>query len=151
MLCQGSRGGIKKREDPVVKVAGLLVRGVPQTRIDMERAAGNPPVQDMGCVDPNDAVLGTADDKGGTGDFPQFVQRVEGQSRAGVDQESAIIRRLSDGAEKIDLSNLSEYDQACVEEFQNAMKNYFDGNASKEDALAQFYKAVGEKHPELAQ
>ena len=58
---------------------------------------------------------------------------------------------LSDGAEKIDLSNLSEYDQACVEEFQNAMKNFFDGNATYDEALAQFYKAVGEKHPELAQ
>ena len=54
---------------------------------------------------------------------------------------------LSDGAEKIDLSNLSEYDQACVEEYQNAMKNFFDGD----EALAQFMTAVGEKHPELAQ
>ena len=58
---------------------------------------------------------------------------------------------LSEGAEKIDLSNLSEYDQACVEEYQNAMKNFFDGNATYDEALAQFYKAVGEKHPELAQ
>ena len=58
---------------------------------------------------------------------------------------------LSDGAEKIDLSNLSEYDQACVEEYQNAMKNFFDGNATYEEALDQFFKAVGEKHPELAQ
>ena len=58
---------------------------------------------------------------------------------------------LSDGAEKIDLSNLSEYDQACVEEYQNAMKNFFDGNATYDDALAQFMTAVGEKHPELAQ
>ena len=58
---------------------------------------------------------------------------------------------LSDGAETIDLSNLSPYDQACVEEYQNAMKNFFDGNATYEDALAQFMTAVGEKHPELAQ
>ena len=58
---------------------------------------------------------------------------------------------LFDGAEKIDLSNLSEYDQACVEEYQNAMKNFFDGNATYEEALAQFFTAVGEKHPELAQ
>ena len=58
---------------------------------------------------------------------------------------------LSDGAEKIDLSNLSEYDQACVEEYQHAMKNFFDGNATYDEALAQFMTAVGEKHPELAQ
>lgn len=35
------------------------------------------------------------------------------------------------------------------EEFQNAMKNYFEGNATLEDALDLFYKAVEEKHPEL--
>ena len=39
------------------------------------------------------------------------------------------------GAEKIDLSNLSAYDQGCNEEFQHAMKNYFDGKASLDDAL----------------
>lgn len=53
------------------------------------------------------------------------------------------------GAEKIDLSNISSYDQGCTEEFQKAMKNYFDGNATLDDALALFYKAVEEKYPEL--
>ena len=53
------------------------------------------------------------------------------------------------GAEKIDLSNMGDYDQGCTEEFQNAMKNYFDGNASKEDALALFKTAISEKYPEL--
>ncbi|MBO5353961.1 MAG: carbohydrate ABC transporter substrate-binding protein [Lachnospiraceae bacterium] len=54
------------------------------------------------------------------------------------------------GAGKIDLSNISAYDQACNEEFQNAMKNYFEGNATYEEALEQFYKAVIEKHPDLS-
>lgn len=53
------------------------------------------------------------------------------------------------GADSIDLSNMSVYDQACNEEFQNAMKNYFEGNASYEEALDLFHKAVVEKHPEL--
>ena len=53
------------------------------------------------------------------------------------------------GAEKIDLSNLSAYDQGCNEEFQHAMKNYFDGKASLDDALDLFYKGVEEKYPEL--
>lgn len=53
------------------------------------------------------------------------------------------------GAEKIDLSNLSAYDQGCNEEFQNAMKNYFEGNATLDDALNLFYTAVEEKYPEL--
>ena len=51
--------------------------------------------------------------------------------------------------EKLDLSNLSAYDQGCNEEFQNAMKNYFEGTATKEEALDLFYKAVVEKYPEL--
>ncbi len=53
------------------------------------------------------------------------------------------------GAENIDLSNQSSYDQGCNEEFQNAMKNYFEGNATLDDALDLFYKAVVEKYPEL--
>ena len=53
------------------------------------------------------------------------------------------------GAEKIDLSNMGDYDQGCTEEFQAAMKNYFDGNATLDEALDLFKKAVGEKYPEL--
>lgn len=53
------------------------------------------------------------------------------------------------GIDSIDLSNLSAYDQGCNEEFQNAMKNYFEGNASLEEATDLFYKAVVEKYPEL--
>ena len=53
------------------------------------------------------------------------------------------------GAESIDLSNLSAYDQGCNEEFQNAMKNYFENNATLDEALEQFNKAVVEKYPEL--
>ena len=53
------------------------------------------------------------------------------------------------GADKIDLSNMSIYDQGCNEEFQNAMKNYFEGNATYEEALDLFNKAVVEKYPEL--
>ena len=58
----------------------------------------------------------------------------------------------TDGKEvdKIDLSNLSNYDQGCNEEFQNAMKNYFEGGMSYEEALNLFYKAVVEKYPELS-
>ena len=55
----------------------------------------------------------------------------------------------SAGVSKLDLSNLSAYDQGCNEEFQNAMKNYFEGTATKEEALDLFYKAVVEKYPEL--
>ena len=58
-------------------------------------------------------------------------------------------KQLADGAEKVDLSNLSAYDQGCNEEFQKAMKNYFQGNATKDEALDMFKKAVGEKYPDV--
>lgn len=54
------------------------------------------------------------------------------------------------GVDGLDLSNVSPYDQTCNEEFQRAMKNYFDGNATYDEALELFYKAVVEKHPELS-
>ena len=57
--------------------------------------------------------------------------------------------QLAAGAENINMSNTSPYDQGCNEEFQGAMKNYFDGNASYEEALAQFNTAIVEKYPEL--
>lgn len=53
------------------------------------------------------------------------------------------------GAETIDLSNLSAYDQGCNEEFQGAMKDYFDGNSTLEDAIALFKRNIVVKYPEL--
>ena len=53
------------------------------------------------------------------------------------------------GAEKCGLSNQCEYDQGCNEEFQKAMKNYFDGNATLDQALEMFNSAIVEKYPEL--
>lgn len=55
----------------------------------------------------------------------------------------------SNGVSTLDLCNISAYDQGCNEEFQGAMKNYFDGNATYDEALQQFYTAIKEKYPEL--
>ena len=93
-------------------------------------------VKDSDCVNNKDVLTALATDE-------SFGNAILGGQNP--------YQMLSDGAEKIDLSNLSEYDQACVEEYQNAMKNFFDGNATYDEALAQFMTAVGEKHPELAQ
>lgn len=54
------------------------------------------------------------------------------------------------GVESIDLSNISSYDSGCNEEFQSAMTNYFEGNATLDEALDLFYTAILEKYPELA-
>lgn len=57
---------------------------------------------------------------------------------------------FNEGIAKIDLSNLTSYDQGCNEEFQTAMKEYFDGNVSYDEALSAFYKAVETKYPGLS-
>ena len=56
---------------------------------------------------------------------------------------------LAAGAENVDMSNISIYDQGCNESYQLAMKNFFNGNASYDDALKEFKSAIKEKYPEL--
>lgn len=53
------------------------------------------------------------------------------------------------GVESIDLSNISTYDSGCNADFQSAMTNYFEGNATLEEALELFRTAVIERYPEL--
>ena len=52
-------------------------------------------------------------------------------------------------APKIDMSNLSPYDQGLNEEFQKAFKDYFDGNVDKDTAIDNFYTGAIEKYPAL--
>jgi hypothetical protein len=54
-----------------------------------------------------------------------------------------------EGVKSLDLSNQCAYDQGCNESFQSAMKNYFEGEATLEEALDLFYKSVTEKYSEL--
>lgn len=54
-----------------------------------------------------------------------------------------------EAAKKIDMSNASGYDQGLNEGFQAAMKDYFDGNISYEEALEAFFKAAVVKYPDL--
>ena len=54
------------------------------------------------------------------------------------------------GLTKIDLSNITAYDQGCNEKFQAAMKDWFDGNyKSYEEALADFHKKIGDKYSDI--
>ena len=53
------------------------------------------------------------------------------------------------GADKIVMDQITIYDQGCNEEFQKAMKGYFEGTTDKESAIEAFYKAVVEKYPDL--
>ena len=59
------------------------------------------------------------------------------------------IKLFAEAAPKINMKNISAYDQGLNEEFQKAMKDYFDGNVTKDKALDNFYKAATEKYPKL--
>ncbi|MBQ9567695.1 MAG: carbohydrate ABC transporter substrate-binding protein [Lachnospiraceae bacterium] len=59
-------------------------------------------------------------------------------------------QQLADGAEKVNMSNISDYDQGCNESFQAAMKDYFEGKVDYDKAVANFQTAVKEKYPELS-
>lgn len=61
------------------------------------------------------------------------------------------IALFAEAAGKIDMSNISDYDQGLNESFQGAMKDYFEGTVDKDTALENFYKSALEKYPELEQ
>lgn len=56
---------------------------------------------------------------------------------------------LAQVATAIDLSNISPYDQGCVETFQNAFGDYFSGAIDLEKAKKNFKTAIIERYPEL--
>ena len=59
------------------------------------------------------------------------------------------IKLFAEAAKKIDMSNISDYDQACNETIQLCFREYFKGNIDYDVALENFYKIVIYKHPEL--
>ncbi len=72
---------------------------------------------------------------------PDFgIDLLGGQNYLGV---------LSEVAANIDLSNISSYDQGCVEEFQNTFGDYFNGKISLEKAKANFEMSITERYPWL--
>ena len=57
---------------------------------------------------------------------------------------------LSEAAEQIDLTGkISAYDQGCNEEFQGAMKDYFQGKVDYDTALANFKTNITTKYGDL--
>lgn len=59
------------------------------------------------------------------------------------------IKLFAQAAPKINMKNISAYDQGLNEEFQKAMKDYFDGHVTKEQALDNFYEKAHVKYPNL--
>ncbi len=50
-------------------------------------------------------------------------------------------------AGNVSLENCTGYDQICNEQFQAAMKDYFDGNCSYDEAIAAFKAKIKEAYP----
>lgn len=59
------------------------------------------------------------------------------------------IALFAEAAKKIDMSNISAYDQGMNEGIQTAFKDYFNGVVGKDAAKANFETAIKEKYPEL--
>ena len=59
------------------------------------------------------------------------------------------ISLFAKSAEKINLKNISAYDQGLNEGIQTAMSDYFNGKSTKEAAFDNFYTIATTKYPEL--
>lgn len=59
------------------------------------------------------------------------------------------IKFFLDSATSIDKSCITQYDQGMSEKIQSAMKDYFDGKVSLDQAWANFYTSIQELYPKL--
>ena len=59
------------------------------------------------------------------------------------------IALFASAAPNIDCSNMSAYDQLCNENFQECMKDYFNGECDEATALNNFYAKMKDTYPEL--
>ena len=60
------------------------------------------------------------------------------------------IALFTENAKKIDMSNISAYDQGLNETFQAAFKDYFDGTVDYDTAMNNFYNNAIVKYPALS-
>lgn len=60
------------------------------------------------------------------------------------------IKVLLESAQDIHISAASPYDQTMTEKLQAAMKDYFEGTITEDQAWDNFYTTVTEMHPELS-
>ncbi len=59
------------------------------------------------------------------------------------------IKLFAESAPKIDMSNITAYDQGLNEAFQSSFKDYFEGIIDEETAIENFYMKAIETYPEL--
>lgn len=59
------------------------------------------------------------------------------------------IKLFLEAAKKIDMSNITPYDQGCNERIQSAMADYYKGTITLEEAWKNFYIKIAEAYPQL--
>ncbi len=62
----------------------------------------------------------------------------------------SLVEALGKAAENIDCSNVSPYDQGCIENLQAAMKDYFEGKKDKDAAIENWKDLVIKQYPALS-
>ncbi|MGN0132992.1 MAG: carbohydrate ABC transporter substrate-binding protein [Lachnospiraceae bacterium] len=60
-----------------------------------------------------------------------------------------VLEKFCAGVQTISMENSTIYDQGMTEQFQGAMKDYFDGNVDYDTALQNFYTNIETRYPEL--
>ena len=61
------------------------------------------------------------------------------------------IALFAEAANKIDMSNISDYDKDCNEQIQQTLHPYFEGKISYDEGMKNFYSKMKELHPELSE
>lgn len=61
----------------------------------------------------------------------------------------SLVKALGAAADKIDCSNVSPYDQICIESLMAKMKDYYQGKAEKDEAIESFKDEVIKNYPDL--
>lgn len=86
-------------------------------------------------------------------DFCNNQPLMEEMAAAGTTSEflggENVLEKFCAAVGNISMENSTIYDQGMTEQFQGAMKDYFDGNVDLDTALENFYTNIEVKYPEL--
>ena len=86
-------------------------------------------------------------------DFCNNQPLMEEMAAAGTTNEflggENVLEKFCAAVGNISMENSTIYDQGMTEQFQGAMKDYFDGNVDYDTALENFYTNIETRYPEL--
>lgn len=90
-------------------------------------------------------------------DTQDFVNNKEANAKLEADNVTSpflggqsLVKALSAAADQIDCSNVSPYDQMCLENLMSSMKDYYSGKKTKEEAIESWKDATIKNYPALS-